>query len=230
MIQLQVRLSNLPTWVTYVKLTWTDTAGQEYLLYPYKPPGSPSVPQISSHYLHKGYRFTCNVPERGYLTLSVITSYRETLLGERQPGLTTVFDTTGIGRTILDWDFDTNIIKDDSRTYYISQPVIIAGALPLPPIFGPGTIHSARAPMTNPATRSIDYVAELYLGVLKSASSGGIPFSLGPNETKVVSFSMTMPGTGRYPVFLDVISNGLLIGTYQAEEDVRVSSNPQGYY
>ena len=225
MIQLQVDFLNLPTWTVYVKLTWTDSAGQEYILYPYKPPTSPAVPQIDSHYLNKGYRFTGDVPETGYLDIEVITPSGAVLLRAKQPGYTTLYDTTGIGRTVLDWNFTNNLITDDrGASHYISQPVVIEGTLPpFPAIFSPGSTHTATATMLNPTAMSLDYDAELYLDVMKAASSGVISFSLAPGETRDIRFTVVMPSVvGAYPVYLDVFSSGQLIAAYQATEDVLI--------
>jgi len=92
-------------------------------------------------------------------------------------------------------------------------------------VFVPGSSHTAWAQVTNPTDIGFDYVAELYLGVDKAASSGQRSFSLAAQETRAVSFEVTMPGIeGDFPVFLDVFSNGLLVGAYQAFEDVTISS------
>jgi len=89
------------------------------------------------------------------------------------------------------------------------------------PEFDPGEPRTAIAPMSNPTARGFDYTAELYLGLLKVASSGVIPFSLAAGETRNISFPLTMPSAqGIYPVYLDVFSNGQLIGAYTATEDV----------
>ncbi|MBA7697173.1 hypothetical protein ES703_105832 [subsurface metagenome] len=77
--------------------------------------------------------------------------------------------------------------------------------------------------MSNPTGKSFAYTAELYLGMLKAASSGVIPFSLAPGEIRNISFPIAMPSAeGAYPVYLDVFVAGELIGAYQAVEDVVV--------
>ncbi len=90
------------------------------------------------------------------------------------------------------------------------------------PVFYVGEIKTAIATMSNPTGKSFAYTAELYLGLLKAASSGVIPFSLAPGETRNISFPVTMPSAGTYPVYLDVLSNSLVIGAYKATEDVVV--------
>ena len=92
------------------------------------------------------------------------------------------------------------------------------------PQFNPNELRVAIAPVSNPTAKRFDYSAELYLGMPKAASSGTIPFSLAPGETRDISFPVTMPGAeGTYPVYLDVLSNSQLIGAYQATESVVIS-------
>lgn len=93
------------------------------------------------------------------------------------------------------------------------------------PQFSPGELKTAIAPMSNPAGKGFSYSAELYLGLPKVASSGVISFYLAAGETRNISFPVTMPSVeGTYPVYLDVFSNGQLIGAYKATEDVVVST------
>ena len=92
-------------------------------------------------------------------------------------------------------------------------------------VFVPGSSHTAWVQVSNPTSVGFDYVAELYLGVDKAASSGQRSFSLAAQETRAISFEVTMPDTeGDFPVYLDVFAGGILVGVYQAFEDVTLSS------
>ena len=96
-------------------------------------------------------------------------------------------------------------------------------------VFVPGSSHTALAQVTNPMSVGFDYVAELYLGVDRAASSGQQNFSLAAHETRDISFPVTMPGIeGDFPVYLDVFSGGMLVGAYQALEDVTIASGEIG--
>ncbi|MBA7655144.1 hypothetical protein ES703_63042 [subsurface metagenome] len=91
------------------------------------------------------------------------------------------------------------------------------------PTFEAGEVRTARAQMTNPTAKAFSYNAELYLGLPKVASSGSIAFSLTAGETKPVSFPVTMPDVeGDFPVYLDVLVAGEMVGAYQATENVIV--------
>jgi len=97
-------------------------------------------------------------------------------------------------------------------------------------VFVPGSSHTAWAQVTNPMSVGFDYVAELYLGVDRAASSGQQNFSLAAHETRDISFEVTMPGIeGDFPVYLDVFSGGMLVGAYQALEDVTIASDEWEY-
>lgn len=95
--------------------------------------------------------------------------------------------------------------------------------------FSPGEAKTAIVPMSNPTVRALDYTAILYLGVTVDAMATQA-FHLEPGETKNVSFSIIMPTTlGTYPVYLDVSSEGVLVGHYQAE-DILISLVPWVFY
>ena len=95
------------------------------------------------------------------------------------------------------------------------------------PGFSPGEIKTAIASMTNPTDRAFSYTAELYLGLPKVASSGVIAFSLAAGETRAISFPVAMPtDEGTFPVYLDILVAGVLVGAYHATEDVEIVITP----
>jgi len=95
------------------------------------------------------------------------------------------------------------------------------------PTFEGGVQKTAVATMNNPTAKAFDYTAELYLDVTKVASTGQIPFSLLAGAQGPVSFPLTMPLVeGDFPVYLDVFVGGVLVGAFQATENVVVVISP----
>lgn len=90
--------------------------------------------------------------------------------------------------------------------------------------FNPGESKTARAPITvKPSGLSCS--AELYLvsDGTKVVTSGTKTFT-STRAKQDISFSITMPSAeGTYPVYLDIFTNGLLIGAYKATEDVVIA-------
>lgn len=88
------------------------------------------------------------------------------------------------------------------------------------PQFVPGESKTALAPIVvKPSGLSCS--TELYLvsNGAKVATSGVKAFtSTGAKQD--IRFPLTMPAEGAYPVYLDIFTNGLPIGAYQAREDV----------
>lgn len=95
------------------------------------------------------------------------------------------------------------------------------------PQLNPGEERVAIATFpTKPA--GLACTAELWLAsdMTKVATSGGIPFTA-TGEDQPISLPITMPAVeGIYPVYLAVLSNGLLISAYRADEDVVIEVVP----
>lgn len=95
------------------------------------------------------------------------------------------------------------------------------------PQFAPSEAKRAIAPITVKPT-NLSCQTELYLvsNGTKAATSGMKSFtSTGAKQD--ISFPITMPGVeGAYPVYLDIFTNGLLIGAYKATEDVVIVAPP----
>lgn len=88
------------------------------------------------------------------------------------------------------------------------------------PQFAPGVSKTAKALITvKPA--GLNCETELYLvsNGTKAATSGVKSF-ISTGAMQDISFSITMPALGIYPVYLDVVAQGMLIGVYKAIEDV----------
>ena len=95
------------------------------------------------------------------------------------------------------------------------------------PTFEAGSSHSAKARLTNPTTKQFTYMAELYLGVAKVATSGAGQVTIPTGGYMDVIFTVVMPATeGDYPVFLDVWSGTTILKHYQGTEDVVITVTP----
>lgn len=92
------------------------------------------------------------------------------------------------------------------------------------PQFSPGEIKKALVTMSNLTGSPFDYSVTLYMGVNMVTMASAI-FHLEANETKDVEISpVIMPvDAGTFPVYLDVWSNGNLLGHYKAVEDVVIT-------
>ena len=95
------------------------------------------------------------------------------------------------------------------------------------PEFEAGSVHTARATLTNPTTRDFTYSVELYLGATKVATSGVGSVAIPAGGSMDVYFTVTMPtDEGEYPVYLDVWVGTELIAHYQATENVTIVISP----
>ena len=96
------------------------------------------------------------------------------------------------------------------------------------PIFGAGSSHGATIPITvEPSGLSCQL--ELYLtadgGVTKAATSGLVSFTSTGAQQNVSTGPIVMPSGGvAYDVYIDVFTDGMLIGSYIATEKVTIPS------
>lgn len=96
------------------------------------------------------------------------------------------------------------------------------------PIFGAGSAHSARIPLTVEPS-GLPCQLELYLtpdgGVTKAATSGLVAFTSTGTQQNVSTGPITMPTDGvGYDVYIDIFADGMLIGSYVATEKVTIPS------
>jgi len=104
---------------------------------------------------------------------------------------------------------------------------VVVNKLELDPTFEAGSIHIAKATLTNPTTKAFDYSVELYLGVTKVASSGVGVVSIPAGGFREVLFTLTMPmAEGNYQPYLDILVGTDLIAHYAATELVTISVKP----
>ena len=84
------------------------------------------------------------------------------------------------------------------------------------PTFEAGSIHTARATLTNPTAKEFTYSVELYLDVTKVASASG-SVTIPAGGTLDVDFTLTMPLIeGTFHVYLDVWVGADLIVHHEA--------------
>jgi len=95
------------------------------------------------------------------------------------------------------------------------------------PTFQCGSVHNARATLTNPTTKSFSYTTELYLGVTKVATSGPGTVTIPAGDSAQVNYGITMPSAeGEHEVYLDVWVGAELIAHYKATENVILEVSP----
>lgn len=100
-------------------------------------------------------------------------------------------------------------------------------ALELDPTFEGGSTHVARATLTNPTSKEFTYTTELYLGVLKTATSGIGTVTIPAGASVPVDYTLVMPlAEGIYEVYLDVWYGTELLAHYKATENVTIEVSP----
>ena len=92
----------------------------------------------------------------------------------------------------------------------------------LDPTFEGGSVHTARATLTNPTAKEFSYDVELYLDVTKVASASG-SVTIPAGGSMDVDFSVAMPvAEGDYQPYLDAWVGTELIAHYVATELVTI--------
>lgn len=110
------------------------------------------------------------------------------------------------------------------------RPLVKVEKLEIDPVFEAGSVHTARATLTNPTTKSFIYTLDLYLDVTKMASaSGSVTIPAGLSQD--VDFTLTMPLVeGTFHVYLDVWVGADLIVHHEAlphaTQDVTIVVSP----
>lgn len=86
----------------------------------------------------------------------------------------------------------------------VEQPRVVAEILDAEdPTFQAGSVHTARALLSNPSAKAWTYDVAIYLGAGLSPVAGQVTIAAG--ESAYVDLAMTMPTTeGVYNVYLDV--------------------------
>jgi len=118
------------------------------------------------------------------------------------------------------WDINGNIITGNPIQVLIQSGTQVVANFSVGTEFEPGSVHTAKATMTNPTNTGFDYEAYLYMGIDLAVVSASF-FHLNADESKQAEFSVVMPATpGIYPVHLGIFSGGQNIALYKADEDV----------
>lgn len=95
------------------------------------------------------------------------------------------------------------------------------------PTFEAGSVHTARATLTNPTGSEFTYTLELYLGVAKASTSGLGEVTIPAGQSVTTTFALAMPMVeGDYRPYLDVWVAGALIAHYVATELVTIAVTP----
>lgn len=99
------------------------------------------------------------------------------------------------------------------------------------PTFEGGSAHIAHAELTNPTAKQWTYSCELYLDVLKVATSGAFSVTIPAGATVVFDFPVTMPIVeGTWHVYLDVYVDTELLVHHEAlphtTQDITVVISP----
>ncbi len=108
------------------------------------------------------------------------------------------------------------------------KPLVIVESLEMgDPTFEGGVSKTATARLTNPTAKQFIYKVELYLGVMKVATSGVGTVTIPAGGSLDVNFTLIMPVVeASYPVFLDVSYDTTLLKHYQATENVDITISP----
>lgn len=97
----------------------------------------------------------------------------------------------------------------------------------LDPTFEGGSIHTARATLTNPTTKEFTYTTELYLDVTKAATSGIGSVTIPAGGSLPMDYTISMPiPEGEYEVYLDVLIGTELLAHYKAGENITIEIVP----
>ncbi len=89
-----------------------------------------------------------------------------------------------------------------------------------------GSVHTARAVMTNPTNAAWDYQGILFMGINQS-SMALVNFHLNAGESKEVSFEIAMPtALGDYPVYIGVYVGSTFLEPLRQGEDVTIVATP----
>ena len=110
----------------------------------------------------------------------------------------------------------------------MTRPQVRVDKLEMDPTFEGGSVHTARATLTNPTAKEFTYTTELYLDVAKAATSGVGTITIPAGASLNVDYTVTMPlSEGEYEVYLDVWSDTQLLEHYKATENVAIVISPQ---
>ncbi len=94
------------------------------------------------------------------------------------------------------------------------------------PEFEAGSVHTARATLTNPTMKQFTYDVELYLDVTKVASASGT-ITIPAGSSVPIDFIVTMPLVeGTFDVWVDAWYGTELLVHYHATEKVTVGISP----
>lgn len=90
------------------------------------------------------------------------------------------------------------------------------------PQFAGGELRGAIITLSNPTTKNLIYNVDLIIGLPEVArGTGAVSVAAGATDQLYITLNMpTTPGT--YPVFLAISSDGVLVSTHRATEDISI--------